>query len=143
MKPALVRDYVETGKAVIVWHDFPWIGEESRTAAQAARCAGEQNRFWDYHARIFASQRGENRGAFSGENLRGFASDLQLDTGAFGACLERGAALPDIQRDFTAARAAGLTATPTFEINGQRVTGALPLSQFVEIIEAALARRGG
>jgi protein-disulfide isomerase len=142
VKPELVRQYVETGKAVMVWHDFPWFGEESRTAAQAARCAGEQSRFWEYHAHLYERQRGANRGAFSPDNLRAFASELPLDASAFGACLEQGADLPEIQREFAAARTAGITATPTFEINGQRVAGALPVSRFAELIEAELARRG-
>jgi protein-disulfide isomerase len=142
VKRQLITRYVDTGKAVIVWHDFTWIGEESRLAAQGARCAGEQGRFWDYHAHLYENQRGANRGTFSGENQRRFAAELQLDTTAFGACLDRGADGGDIQRQFAEARARGITATPTFEINGQRVAGAVPLNRFVELIEAELTRRG-
>jgi protein-disulfide isomerase len=142
VKPEIIRQYVESGRVVMVWHDFPWIGEESRVAAQAARCAGQQGRFWDYHAHLYANQRGVNRGGFSGENLRGFAAELGLDAGAFGACLQQGAGLTEIQREFAEARAKGMTATPVFEINGQRVAGALPVSRFAELIEAELARRG-
>lgn len=137
-----MRRYVEPGKVKLVWQDFAWLGEESRLAAQAARCAGEQSMFWEYHDYLYQHQRGINRGQFSPANLQAFASALGLHTDAFNRCLERGADLPAIQQDLAAAREQGITATPTFVINGRRVVGAQSLSQFVTLIEAELARLG-
>ena len=126
----------------LVWHDFAWIGEESRTAAQAARCAGQQSKFWEYHDYLYHHQRGENRGQFSSANLQAFAADLGLDPAAFADCLQRGADLPEIQQLLAQGRAEGIRATPTFVINGQRVAGARSVNQVAALLDAELARLG-
>src|SRR3990167_2108621 len=77
----LVDIYIKQGKAVLVWRDFAFLGEESFRAAEAARCAGEQNKFWEYHDYLFNNQRGENEGAFSDSILKSFAKTLKLDEG--------------------------------------------------------------
>jgi protein-disulfide isomerase len=140
--PEIVKQYVETGKVKLVWHDFAWIGAESRQAAQAARCAGRQGKFWEYHDHLFNNQRGENVGQFSTENLRRFAGDVGLEGGAFSACLERAEDLPAIQQDLATARAEGITATPSFKVNGQRLVGARTVDAFVQAIDAELAKLG-
>lgn len=140
--PEIVKRYVETGKIRLVWHDFAWIGAESRQAAQAARCAGRQGKFWEFHDYLFANQRGENRGQFSDENLRRYASELGLDAAAFGACLARGEDLPAIQQDLASARTEGITATPSFKVNGQRLVGARSVEAFAQAIDAELAKLG-
>jgi protein-disulfide isomerase len=140
--PEIIKRYVETGKVKLVWHDFAWIGSESRQAAQAARCAGRQGKFWEYHDHLFNNQRGENRGQFSNENLRQFAGTLGLDTSAFGDCLGRGEDLPAIQQDLASGRAEGVTATPSFKVNGQRLVGARSVDAFAQAIDAELAKLG-
>jgi protein-disulfide isomerase len=141
VKPELVKRYVETGQVKFVWHDFAWIGEESRMAAQAARCAGRQGKFWEYHDHLYNNQRGENRGQFAPPNLKQFAADLKLDTAAFDNCLDSGPDLAAIQQELTTARSEGIVATPVFVLNGQRLAGARSLEQFAEAIEAELAKR--
>ncbi len=140
--PEIIKRYVETGKVKLVWHDFAWIGSESRQAAQAARCAGRQGRFWEYHDHLFNNQRGENRGQFSSENLKRFAADLGLDSAAFGSCLDRAEDIPAIQQDLATARSEGITATPSFKVNGQRLVGARTVDAFVQAIDAELAKLG-
>ncbi len=140
--PELVKQYVDTGKVKLVWRDFAWIGEESRQAAQAARCAGRQGKFWEYHDYLFNNQRGENRGQFSPANLRQFASTLGLDTGEFDACLERAEDIPSIQQEVATARARGVSATPSFFVNDQRLVGARAIEAFNQAIDAELARVG-
>ena len=81
VEPEFRKQFIDTGKVKLVWHDFPWIGQESRQAAQAARCAGAQGKFWEYHDYLYQHQRGENQGQFSAENLRRFAGDVGLDAG--------------------------------------------------------------
>jgi protein-disulfide isomerase len=78
VEPEIKKQYIDTGRAKLVWHEFPWIGEESRQAAQAARCAGAQgaDRFWEYHDYPYYNQRGENRGQFAPANLKAFAVEL-------------------------------------------------------------------
>ena len=140
--PEILSRYVESGQVKLVWHDFAWIGAESRQAAQAARCAGRQGQFWEYHDHLFNNQRGENRGQFSPENLRGFATTLGLDAGAFGDCLARGEDLSAIQQDLASSRAEGIIATPSFKVNGQRLVGARSIEAFAQAIDAELAKVG-
>lgn len=126
----------------LVWHDFAWIGDESRTAAQAARCAGRQSKFWEYHDHLYHNQRGFNLGQFSTGNLRSFAVTLGLDSGAFNSCLDRGEDLALIQDELRLGREQGVTSTPVFLMNGQRFAGPRSLEQFGRGIEAELARLG-
>lgn len=140
--PEIIERYVETGKVKLVWHDFAWIGGESRQAAQAARCAGRQGKFWEYHDHLFNNQRGENRGQFSPENLRQFAGALGLDASRFSECLASGEDVPSIQQDLADGRGEGVTATPSFKVNGQRLVGARSFDAFAQAIDAELAKVG-
>lgn len=137
----MVKRYVETGRVRFVWRDLAWIGEESIQAAQAARCAGGQGKFWEYHDHLYRNQRGYNGGQFAPATLKKFAADLGLDAGAFGSCLDRGEDVAAIRQDRTRARERGITATPYFLING-RPLAAGSLSQFVAAIDAAPGRAG-
>lgn len=141
MKPELEQRYVETGKVLFVWRDFAWIGQESRLATQAARCAGRQGRFWEYHDHLYRNQRGENRGQFAASNLKTFAVDLNLDAAAFNGCLDRADDLPAIQQELVTFRARGVNYTPFLSINGRQVQGGQEGPLF-EAIEAELARTG-
>jgi protein-disulfide isomerase len=127
----------------LVWHDFTWIGEESRTAAQAARCAGQQGQFWAYHDYLYAHQRGENGGQFSPQNLKTFAAAIDVpDTAAFNTCLDSGQDLPAIRDAFDQGRSRGIVATPYFLIDGQPREGLPTLNQLSALFDAELARVG-
>ena len=141
VEPELVRRYIDTGKAKLVFKHFPWIGGESKLAAQAASCAGAQGKFWPYHDHLYAHQRGENSGAFSSANLKSFASALSVDRPSFDACIDSGAYKGVVDRDFDEVRGLGLTGTPTFLINGQRIVGAQSFSIFAGAIDKQLAGR--
>jgi protein-disulfide isomerase len=142
VEPELISRYIDTGKVRLIWRDFAWIGDESRLAAQAARCAGRQDKFWEYHDHLFQNQRGENRGQFSEPNLRQFATLVGLDATVFDRCLERAEDLPQIQQELAEARSRGITATPSFLLNGQRLIGARGIDAFAQAIDAELARLG-
>lgn len=142
MFPQLIEKYAGTGHVKFVWHDFAWIGEESRLAAQGARCAGREGMFWGFHDMLYANQRGYNQGQFSAANLKRYAADLGLNTDAFGACLDAAEDVGTIRSDLAAARAAGITATPLFIINGERVAGPQSVELFSEIIDAKLSEAG-
>ena len=136
-----MKKYVDTGKVKFVWHDFPWIGPESRTAAQATRCAGRQGKFWELHDHLYKSQRGYNAGQFSPANLRTFAGELGIEAGAFGSCLDQAPDTEAIQKDVATAREQGINATPTFVINGQeQVSGSL--DSLSAVIDAELKKKG-
>lgn len=141
ISPELRTRYVDTGIARIVWHDFAWIGRESRDAANAARCAGDQGAFWAYHDLLYANQAGENVGAFSRERLKAFGLELQLDAALFDPCVDGDVHLAAVEADLSDVRRRGLTGTPSFLIGDQRIVGAQSVETFAAAIEAA--RAGG
>lgn len=118
VEPSIVRDQVATGAARMVFRDFAFLGRESTDAAVAARCAGAQGRFWDYHDLLFASQQGENQGAFVRQNLLGLGRFAGLDEAAFGTCLDDPAIAKAVADETAAGRGHGIESTPTLRISG-------------------------
>ncbi len=129
--------YVDTGKAKFIYRNYPAIGQESDWAAQAAECAGDQNKFWAYGNYLFTHQVGENTGAFSISNLKQFASILNLNRQTFDACLDSGKYATLVQQEKAQGVQRGVTATPTFFINGKKVEGFIPADQMAAMIDAA------
>jgi protein-disulfide isomerase len=136
----LAPQYIETGKVKLIYKNFPIIGPESTTAAQAALCASDQNKFWEYGDYLFAHQQAENSGAFTADHLKQFAADLGLNQAAFNACLDTGKYLNRVNQDYAEGKQRGVQATPTFFINGTRYEGALPGDQLSAIIDAQLIK---
>jgi protein-disulfide isomerase len=120
------------------YFNFAFLGDESGWAAEAAECAGDQDAFWEYHDYLFSHQNGENQGAFSKDNLKGFAATLNLDTKAFNTCLDSGKYAQFVQDQTNLARQLGVQSTPTFAVNGQGVTGAQSFDTFQKLIEGIL-----
>ena len=128
--PQIESKYVNTGKVKFEFHNMAFIGEESIKAAEAAMCAGDQNKFWEYYDTLYGNQGGENVGAFNDNTLINFASQLKLDTTAFTTCLSSDKYRSQVLSDTNDGTARGVTQTPTLFINGQKVTGAITLQQF-------------
>jgi len=141
IEPQIRAAYIETGLARLAWHDFAWIGAESRDAANAARCAGDQDRFWEYHDALYQNQAGENAGAFSKDRLKGFGDALGLEPTTFHACVDADRYGAAVQADFAEVRQNGFNGTPTFVIGDQRIVGAQPFEVFAAAIDAALAKQ--
>ena len=138
-EPQIVEQYVITGKVFFEYHSVgDFLGEESGAAAQAAYCAGDQGRFWQYHDTLFSHWTGENVGDFANDKLLQYAASLGLDKGLFSDCLNGGKYAARVQQDATDAKSAGVRATPSFLINGKLLEGALPFTDFQKAIEAAL-----
>jgi len=126
------------GKVRVVYKDFPLAFHEGALpAAEAARCAGEHGRFWEYHDLLFVAQP-----AFSKSDLVTYAGRLGLPREGFAACIESGQHREAVKADVAEGRAAGVRGTPTFFINGRRLVGAQPIDAFREAVQAAL-RVGG
>jgi protein-disulfide isomerase len=140
IEPTFVQTYVDTGKVRFVWHDFTWIGDESISAAQAARCAGRQGQFWAYHDYLFQHQRGENLGQFSDSNLGSFAASLGLDAEAFSICMELAPDSAAIRESLSQATARGIEVTPSFLVNGDLRVGAPPMNRLSALMDFYLAR---
>ena len=115
------------------------MGDESIWAAEAAECAGDQDAYWEYHDYLFSHQNGENQGAFSKDNLKSFAADLELDTEAFNTCMDSGKYTDFVNEQTNIARGLGVQSTPTFAVNGQAVIGAQSFDTFKQQIDTLLA----
>ncbi len=138
-EPQIVEQYVKTGKVYFEYHSVgAFLGDESGAAAQAAYCAGDQGKFWEYHDTLFSNWTGENVGDFTPDKLLQYAASVGLDKGTFGDCLNSGKYASRLDQDVKDAQAAGIRATPSFLINGKLVEGALPFASFQQAIDAAL-----
>jgi protein-disulfide isomerase len=136
--PNIIKDYVNTGKVKLVWKDYPFLGDESFKSAEAARCAQEQGKFWEFHEYLFSHQKGENQGAFSNDNLKKFAADLGLDTGKFNTCFDSGKYADQMKKAMSYGQGVGVSGTPATFINGKMLAGAASYSDFKTAIEEGL-----
>ena len=130
--------YIKSGKVRLGFWQFAFLGDESTWAAEAAECAEEQKKFWEYHDKLFTSQAGENQGAFNKDKLKGFAATLGLDSTKFNECLDSGKYASAVQEQGQIASQLGVQSTPAFLVNGIPLTGAQPYENFQKIIEAQL-----
>jgi protein-disulfide isomerase len=139
------RNFVDTGKVRYVSRDLPLaMHPNAMSAAHAARCAGEQDKFWEMRHRLMvnASQLGMDR-------YNALADELKLDRTRFDKCLAEERYKAEIVKDMSDAAAAGVTGTPSFVIGravgegieGARVVGALPYSTFDAKLKELLAGR--
>jgi protein-disulfide isomerase len=138
VKPVLFKQYVDTGQVAFEYKHAAFLGQESIWAAQAAECAADQAKFWQYHDLLFSRQAGENQGAFTKDKLLGFAAELGLDMTKFQPCLQNDQTLDRVQADIIEGEQAGVRGTPTFFINGQALVGAQPIEAFQKVIDQAL-----
>ncbi len=133
-EPLLIKNYIETGKAKMIYRNFPLPGHShAMPAALAASCAKEQGKFWLYHNEIFKNQ--DNLATL---NYADLAQKLGLNTSQFKTCLESKKYLNQIQKEYNEAQSIGVNGTPTFFINGKQVVGAQPYNVFEQTIEQEL-----
>jgi protein-disulfide isomerase len=137
VEPDVRKQYIDTGKVTFVYKHMAILGQESIWAGEAAECAADQGKFWEYHDLVFSRQSGENQGAFTKENLLGFAKELNLDMSKFEPCLKNDQTLDRVQADTQEGQAAGVRGTPSFFINGQPIVGAQPLEAFQAAFDKA------
>ncbi len=126
------------GKIRFVYRDFPIsrIHPYAMKAAEAANCAGDQGKYWEYHDILF-----QNQSEWSREGAKMFpvyAEKLGLDLEEFKTCLDTGKYTEEVKKDVADGKAAGVGGTPTFFINGRVLSGAQPLSAFQRIIDSIL-----
>lgn len=124
------------GKVKHVFRDFPLdnLHPQARAAAEAANCAGDQGKFWEYHDLLFAQAP-----KASPDDLKGYARTVGLNTEKFDNCVFQGTHHDAVQRDIDEATRVGMTGTPGFFINGRFLNGAQPIEKFVQIIDEELA----
>lgn len=124
-EPAIIEKYVATGKVLYTFHNAPFIdqnaGSESHNAANAAMCANDQGRFWDFHDILFANWIGENQGSFTNDRITAMANSLKLDMGAFKSCYDSKKHADQIEQDYQAGKDKGVPPTPGIFVNGVKV----------------------
>jgi len=162
-EPLLKQYYIDTGK---VQYTFRSMGNfvsaniakakgtpattESQDAAAAAYCAGDQDKFWDMHAYLFANALGEDAGSYTDKRLAAIAEKAGLDMDQFNSCYNSGKYKDRVQQDAQDGQAAGVTGTPgfiiTYTVNGEtktdKIDGAEQFSTFQQKLEAALNEIG-
>lgn len=150
VEPLLVSKYVTPGTLRIVHHDAAFQGakssspyDESVEAAAGARCAADQGAYWPFQDWVFANQNGENQGAFAASRLAGMASAAGLDVTKWQACLAPGTVQTGVKTETAQAVAAGVNATPTMSINGEKIVGLKSITDLGARIEAAAAAATG
>ena len=136
----MLKEYVDTGKVRFVFKNLAFLGKESTDAANAALCAKEQNKFWEYHDKLFDSQNGENQGGFAPDKLKGFAAALGLNAAQFNSCLDAQKYNAQVTADNAEAAKNGFQSTPSTAVGNTPIVGAQPYAQFKTAIDAELAK---
>lgn len=156
-EPLLRQYYIDTGKVRFVYRSMGnWVsanigsGTESQDAALAAYCAGDQNKFWEFHDLLFANVLGENVGSFSETRLKAMAETANLNMDQFNDCYDSNQYGVRVQQDLEDGQAANIMGTPsfllTYTLGGATKTvlieGAQPFSVFQQELETILAEMG-
>ena len=132
---ALDEMYVDSGQ--VRWIVLPYaLGDATAGAAEAALCAAEQDAFFEFHHEMFVIQTTD--AALTGEGFVDAAEEVRMDADAFTACYESNRYRDAVQRNIAMATRAGVSATPTFFINGMKFEGNRPLANFQREIERAM-----
>ena len=122
------------GKVRMVFKDYPLpMHDRANAAAQAAHCAGEQGKYWELNRVLMANQQ-----ALQDSDFQRYVADAGGDVAAWQACYDSGKYKADIAADMEAAQKVGVSATPSFFVNGLQVSGAQPFERFQAIIEREL-----
>lgn len=139
-EPQIAKDYVDQGKASIVFMHFPVFGPDSVTAGMASMCAHEQNKFWEFHDHLYANQSAANSGWANAASMKEFASEVGLEREQFDSCLDSKKYESYVRADLDLALSSGFPGTPSFIImksdgsEAEVLAGAHPYSTFQTMI---------
>jgi protein-disulfide isomerase len=138
--PQLEKEYIQTGKVKYVFRDLPLesIHKNAFKASEAAHCAGEQGKFWEFHDKVYAGASDATP-----PTMKAYAEQIGLDEAKFETCRSTRKYQAQVQADITEGTRMGVSGTPGFFINGRFLSGALSLEAFTKVIDEELeARRG-
>ena len=126
IEPQLKTEYIDKGKLQLVFYDYPLGGSHvhSFLAARAARCAGEQNKFWEYHNNLFGTlpEWGQSQSP-PVEQFVNYAGELGMDKGQFGQCVKSDKYQDVVSASRMLGDQLGVSVTPTLILNGKRIRG--------------------
>jgi len=133
------QEYLETGKANLVFRDFPLNGPDSVLAAEASHCAKDQDKFWEYHDELYQNWGGERTGWVNRGSLAKFAQSVGLDLEEFNSCLDSAKYRQQVLDAYDFGQEIGIEATPSFLIiSGDKVvkiTGNQPIDVFRKTLD--------
>ncbi len=135
-EPALIEQYVKTGKARLVYRHLIQLGEGSLALGEVSECAGAQGRFWEMRDLIYRRQ-DELYGATTFAAIKPLVEDLGLDAAQFQACFEQHQFRKQVEADAAAAERAGVRSRPVIDIAGTRIIGARPLGEYQRLLDRA------
>ena len=137
-KDALLQEYVNTGKVNFVFRDFPLNGPDSVLAAEAAYCAGDQDKYWQYHDELYKNWAGEKTGWVNQKSLDKFANTVGLDLDKFDKCMSDNKYEQKVIDNYNFGQKIGIDGTPSFIIfegkNITKIVGAQPISVFEQVL---------
>ena len=142
-RPKIIENFIDTGKANLVFIDLPILGPDSHTAAEATYCADDQGRYWDYHVTLYDYQDHMNSGWANSERLKAFAFGLGLNMDEFEECLDSDKYRQHVKQNLQKSKSSGANSTPTFIIvnssgDQKQIRGAQPYYIFEQVIESLL-----
>ena len=142
VEPRIKKEYIDTGKVKLVFRDFPivQIHPEALLAAMAVDCAGEQDKYWQYHDKVFREQynKGDDLVRFKAADLKKWAKDTGIDSAKFDQCLDSEKYKNEVLKDKAEGDAVSVQGTPTFFINGHVIGGAQAYPAFKNLIDSLL-----
>ena len=139
-RSTLIDNYVETGKAKLVFMDLPFLGRDSITAAQASYCAEDQGKYWEYHSMLYTFQDGHpDSGWADRDRLNSFAFSLDMNIDEFNDCMDSSKYKNRVKANYDEAVKNDVQSTPTFIIisedgKKEQFSGAQPYSVFAAAI---------
>ena len=143
-RPLIVENYINTGKANLVFMDMPFLGSDSIPASEATYCADDQGKYWEYHSTLFEYQQEIDDGWANASRLQAIALNLGLDMEQFDKCMITDDHRAQVNFNMQMAKKEfGANSTPTFVIVGptgeaQKIVGAHPYSTFVSVLDQML-----
>ena len=144
-RDTLIDNYIETGKAKLIFVDLPFLGRDSPIAAQASYCAEDQGKYWEYHTMLYTFQDGPpDSGWADRDRLNSFAFSLDMNIDEFNECMDSSKYKKRVKANYDEAVRNGAQSTPTFIIISipnatvEKFAGAQPYSVFAATIESML-----
>jgi protein-disulfide isomerase len=134
-EPQLIEQYVQTGKARLVYRHLVQLGAGSRMLAEASECAGEQGKFWELRELMYRRQ-GQLAGGRDVAALEPLSRALGIDHAALHQCIDDGRFRKQVEDDNAAAQREGVQGRPVMDIDGARIIGSQPIGAFAKVLDA-------
>jgi protein-disulfide isomerase len=135
------KEFVSSGVVRMAYINFPLsIHKNAMPAAEAAMCAGAQDKFWPYHDRLFATQGRWSDVADPTAMFTTLARELKLDTAAWSACMKDDTMIPMIRADHQRAKTAGVSSTPSFLVGDMLLPGLVDMDVIRMAVREALGK---